>query len=226
MRGHIRDKNVVMRNFIPRALLVVVLAVTGASAALGASGFGTGSAVTSGGTGSRQELSLVGMSVGQAVRVAHSHGITVELWRVPASSPVGTVIQQVNYEPAYLVVSSGRPKDRWAVLSEAAGPPVHAECAPGFELETDGNAGPATCGGGHVNVAAWDYFAASRPPMLALGRAATRCDVARSYDDQLTAPMNRTVYELAHAYYGWRFGSELAEELGRSGAHADGCSTR
>ena len=139
--------------------------------------------------------------------------------------PAGTVMQQVSEQPVFLVVSDGPPRDRRAVLPQAVGPPVHAECAPGFRLDADGNAGPATCQGDAVNVATWDFFAASKPPLLALGRAATECEVARVYDDdQLTAPMNFTVFELASAYYGWSFGSAFTDQLAGSGAQAAGCA--
>ena len=98
------------------------------------------------------------------------------------------------------------------------------ECAPGFRLDADGNAGPATCSGHGVNVATWEFFAASSPSMLALGRSASKCAVASAYDDdQLTAPMDFTVFELADAYYGWRFGPAFTDELASSGAHAGGC---
>ena len=103
-------------------------------------------------------------------------------------------------------------------------PPVRPVCTPGFRLDADGDAGPATCPGGAVNVAVWEYFAASSPPMLTLGRSATRCAVARAYDDeQLTASMNFTVFELANAYDGWRFGQAFTDQLVNSGASAGGC---
>ena len=134
-------------------------------------------------------------------------------------------MQQVSQQPIYLVVSSGPLRQHHAVLAGAVGPPVHPECAPGFTLDADGNAGPATCRGGEVDVATWDYFVASHPPLLALGRTATKCAVAGAYDDQqLTAPMNATVFTLAAVYYGWDFGPAFGHQLASSGASAGGCS--
>ena len=62
--------------------------------------------------------------------------------------------------------------------------------------------------------------------MLALGRAATECAVGlRAYhDDQLTAPMNFTVFELASAYYGWSFGPAFTDQLAGSRPPAVGCA--
>ena len=35
--------------------------------------------------------------------------------------------------------------------------------------------------------------------------------------------MDFTVFELADAYYGWRFGPAFTDQLAGSGAHAGGC---
>jgi hypothetical protein len=214
-----------VRNSLPRLLLAVLVVVAGAGATLGALEAGGVPAAHRAETPAAQQPVLVGMSLAQALGVARRDGITVRLWRRPDSAPAGTVIQQLSYQPVFLVVSSGPLKDRYAVLPGAAVPPVGAECAAGFALQPDGNAGPATCGAGHVDVATWDYFAASTPPMLAVGRAATACEVARSYDDQFTPAMNRTVYELAQAYYGWRFGPAFAASLGRPATRARACGS-
>ena len=75
-----------------------------------------------------------------------------------------------------------------------------------------------------MNAAVWKYFAASSPPMLTLGRSATRCAVAWAYDDeQLTAPMNFTVFELANTYNGWHFGPAFTDQLVSGGAAPGGC---
>ena len=164
------------------------------------------------------------MTVQQALQLARGRGVSVRIWRLPASAAAGTVMEQLSSRPVFLVVSAGPPKNRRAVLPHAVGPPVGPECAPGFRLDADGNAGPATCSDDEVNVATWEFFAASSPPMLALGRTASKCAVAAAYDDdQLTAPMNFTVFELANAYYGWRFGPAFTDQLASSGAHAGGC---
>ncbi len=215
-----------MRRLAPWALLVVLVAGVTAGAALGISQSHTGgSGVAVAAAPGPAKPVFVGMTVNQALELARSRGVSVRIWRLPASMPAGTVMQQVSEQPVFLVVSDGPPRDRWAVLPQAVGPPVHAECAPGFRLDADGNAGPATCQGDAVNVATWDFFAASKPPLLALGRAATECEIARVYDDdQLTAPMNFTVFELASAYYGWTFGSAFTDQLAGSGAQAAVCA--
>jgi hypothetical protein len=217
-----------VRRSAPWALLVVLVVAVTAGALLGVSDSHKSSAATTAATAATAapaEPLFVGMTVGQALELARSRGVSVRIWRLPASMPAGTVMQQVSEQPVFLVVSDGPPRDRRAVLPQAVGPPVHAECAPGFRLDADGNAGPATCQGDAVNVATWDFFAASKPPLLALGRAATECEVARAYDDdQLTAPMNFTVFELASAYYGWTFGSAFTDQLAGSGAQAAVCA--
>jgi hypothetical protein len=150
--------------------------------------------------------------------------VQVRVWRLPTDAPAGTVLQEISSRPAFLVVSSGPPGHRGAALRPALSPPVRPVCTPGFRLDADGNAGPATCPGGAVNAAVLEYFAASSPPMLTLGRSATRCQVARAYDDeQLTASMNFTVFELASAYNGWRFGPAFTDQLVNAGASAGGC---
>jgi len=217
-------KNGVVRRLVPLALLAVLVAGVAAGAALGIAGFPKSSAGAPALTPNPNEPVFVSMTLRQATQLARSRGVSVRVWRVPASAPTGTVLQQVSDEPVFLVVSDGLPKKPEAVLPQAVGPPVHTECASGFALDADGNAAPATCHGDEVNVATWDYFAASHPPLLALGRTAAKCEVARDYDDdQLTAPMNFTVFELAQAYYGWSFGPAFSDQLVSSGAQAGGC---
>ncbi len=212
-----------MRRFAPWALLVVLVIGGAAGAALGISSHEApppASAVTT----IPQVPQFAGLPVKQALQLARTRGVSVRIWRLPASAAAGTVIEQLSNQPVFLVVSEGPLKDRRTVLPHAVGPPVLPECAPGFRLDADGNAGPATCSGHEVNVATWEFFAASSPPMLALGRTASKCAVAAAYDDdQLTAPMNFTVFELANAYYGWRFGPAFSDQLASSGAHAGGC---
>jgi hypothetical protein len=218
-----------VRNLAPWALLLLLGLGGAAGAAVGIAGSHAGSATGTGGadaaSGARQS-EFVGLTLQQARQLAHAQGVDVRIWRVPAGTPAGTVMEEVSSHPAFLIVSSGPPANRHAVLPGAMGPPVHAVCAPGFRLAADGNAGPATCPGGEVNAATWEFFAASHPPMLSLGRDASRCDVARAYDDeQLTAAMNFTVFQLANAYYGWDFGSGFTDELVGSGGVVAGCGS-
>jgi hypothetical protein len=214
-----------VRNLAPWALLVLLGVGGAAAAALGITNSHAHPAVPasdSTGTGSSQ---FVGLTVQQAEQLARNEGVQVRVWRLPTDAPAGTVLQEISSRPAFLVVSAGPPAHRGAALHPALGPPVRPVCTPGFRLDADGDAGPATCPDGAVNAAVWEYFAASSPPMLTLGRSATRCAVARAYDDeQLTAPMNFTVFELANAYNGWSFGPAFTDQLVNSGAAAGGCA--
>ena len=213
-----------MRNLAPWALLVLLGLGGAAGAALGIANshaLPAARAVDSPGTGPSQ---FVGLTVQQAEQLARSEGVQVRVWRLPADAPAGTVLQEISSRPAFLVVSAGPPEHRGAALRPALSPPVRPVCTPGFHLDADGDAGPVTCPGGAVNAAVWEYFAASSPPMLTLGRSATRCEVARAYDDeQLTASMNFTVFELANEYNGWRFGPAFTDQLVSAGAAAGGC---
>jgi hypothetical protein len=215
-----------VRNLAPWALLLLLGLGGAAGAALGIANSHTGAgAATAGDTGAPHS-EFVGLTLPQARQLAHAKGIDIRIWRVPTDTPAGTVMEEVSSHPAFLIVSDGPPADRHAVLPDAKGPPVHAVCTPGFQLGADGNAGPATCPGGQVNAATWEFFAASHPPMLGLGRAASRCAVAQAYDDeQLTAAMNFTVFELANAYYGWQFGPGFTDELAGSGGAGTGCGS-
>jgi hypothetical protein len=213
-----------VRNLAPWALLVLLGLGGAAGAALGIANshaLPAAHVVTSPGMLPSQ---FVGLTVQQAEQLARSEGVQVRVWRLPADAPAGRVLQEISSRPAFLVVSAGPPEHRGAALHPALSPPVRPVCTPGFRLDADGDAGPATCAGGAVNAAVWAYFAASSPPMLTLGRTATRCEVARAYDDeQLTASMNFTVFELADAYYGWRFGPAFTDQLVSDGAKAGGC---
>jgi hypothetical protein len=217
-----------VRNLAPWALLLLLVVGGAVGAALGIAGSHTAPGPGAAAAAAAPQSEFVGLTVEQARQLAHAQGIDVRIWRVPADTRAGTVMEEVSSRPAFLIVSGGPPAHREAVLPGAVGPPVHPVCTPGFRLEADGNAGPATCPGGQVNAAVWEFFAASHPPMLGLGRAASRCVVAGAYhDEQLTAAMNFTVYELAEAYYGWHFGSGFTDQLAGSGSGAGvtGCGT-
>jgi hypothetical protein len=213
-----------VRNLAPWALLVLLGLGGAAGAALGIVDSHAHPAVGAADSPGAVSSQFVGLTVQQAERLARSEGVQVRVWRLPTDAPAGTVLQEISSRPAFLVVSAGPPEHRGAALRPALSPPVRPVCTPGFQLEIDGDAGPATCSGGAVNAAVWEYFAASSPPMLTLGRSATRCQVARAYDDeQLTASMNFTVFELANAYNGWRFGPSFTDQLVSGGATASGC---
>lgn len=170
---------------------------------------------------------LVGMPLSDAVDFVKDQGIKLNVLRVFEDAPKGLVTQEPRGLPGplVLVVSKGPPASLRAVLPGAHGPPVAEECAPRFVIDEDNNGSPATCGDGDsVNVAVWDYFASSRPPMYSLGRRATRCQVAAVYDfDRLNLPMDTSVYDMAKAYYGWKFGPQFIVQLANAGPYADNC---
>jgi hypothetical protein len=169
---------------------------------------------------------LVGMSLKSAVTIADHHHIKLVVLRVVEESPKGTITQEPRGLPGpiELVVSEGAQSNLWAVLPGAIRPPVHEECDPSFVVDVDGNGSPDTCGADAVNVATWDYFAPRHPPMYSLGRNATRCQVAPVYDDiHLNQPWNYTVYVMARAYYGWKFGQQFTDQLVNAGPYADNC---
>jgi hypothetical protein len=213
-----------VRNLAPWALLVLLGLGSAAGAALGIANSHAPAAARAAASPGGSPSQFVGLTVQQAEQLARSEGVRVRVWRLPTDAPAGTVLQEISSRPAFLVVSAGPPEHRGAALRPAPTPPVHPVCTPGFRLGADGDAGPATCPGGAVNAAVWAYFAASSPPMLTLGRSATRCEVARAYnDEQLTGSMNFTVFELANAYNGWRFGQAFTDQLVSAGAAAGGC---
>ena len=213
-----------MRKVLPWALIALLGLGVAAGMAIGIADSQDRSAERTVDASATRQSRFVGLTVQQAEQLARSEGVEVRIWRLPTDAPAGVVLQEISSRPAFLVVSAGPPQHRRAALPPAVSPPVRPVCTPGFRLNADGNAAPATCSGGAVNAAVWEYFAASSPPMLKLGRSATRCAVARAYDDeQLTAPMNLTIFELANAYYGWRFGPAFTDQLVNSGAAADGC---
>ncbi|HEV2362470.1 MAG TPA: hypothetical protein VGS21_12275 [Acidimicrobiales bacterium] len=76
--------------------------------------------------------------------------------------------------------------------------------------DMDGNAWPIFCQDGRLNTDAWDYFAAMRPHVFALGSGASRALVlaAACYDWRtlhLTNPIEDNVMQLASARYGWPY---------------------
>jgi hypothetical protein len=169
---------------------------------------------------------LVGMPLSRAISFAKDHRIRLDILRVFEAAPHSTITEEPRAlpGPVLLVVSKGLPRNLWSVLPGAKGLPVHEECAPRFDVDVDSNGSPATCDGDRVNVATWDYFASEHPPMYSLGRSATRCEIAAVYDDRhLTLPMNTSVYEMAKAYYGWRFGNTFLGQLMNAGPYADNC---
>ena len=119
---------------------------------------------------------FVGMTMEQADQlVGRCHYSFEEIYRVPDSAPSGKIVSQSPpFTGNRLVVSTGPLKHPWAILSGAKKPPVRAECTATLQLDQDGNAGPLSCRGDHVNVEAWDYFARNHFAVMSLPRESFR----------------------------------------------------
>jgi hypothetical protein len=151
-------------------------------------------------------LDFVGLTLTEARTVARrcQQGVRYVL-RVPSSAHRGTVISQsLPYTGNELVVSSGPLNDPMGVLRGAAGPPVARECAATIHLSQDGNASPLTCHGDHVDVEAWDFYAALHAPVMRLPRNLSACRVVPYVVSRgLSTPEEIAAFELADVYNGW-----------------------
>jgi hypothetical protein len=135
--------------------------------------------------------------------------------RVLSTAPPGTVISQSQPNTGNsLVVSTGPLTNKRAVLRGAAGSPVSTECTATITLTEDGNAYPRTCYRSHVNVEAWDFYAALHARIMRLPRKLTVCQVAAHIiDARLTSPEQYSAFELANVYNGWHVPNGLAAHL-------------
>ena len=118
--------------------------------------------------------------------------------------------ESLPYTGNELVVSSGRLTNPRGVLRGAAGPPVAGECTATIHLSEDGNARPLTCHGTHVNVEAWDFYAALRRPpplVMRLPRGLSTCQVVPHLVSALSTPENISAFVLANVYNGWHIPS-------------------
>jgi hypothetical protein len=114
------------------------------------------------------------------------------------------VSESLPYTGNELVVSTGPLTNPWGALRGATGPPVGRECTATIHLSEDGNAGPLTCYGTHVNVEAWDFYAALRPPIMRLPRGLSTCQVVPHLVNRgLSTPENISAFVLANVYNGW-----------------------
>ncbi|MGH9917295.1 MAG: hypothetical protein ACRD6W_00255 [Nitrososphaerales archaeon] len=171
-------------------------------------------------------LNFVGMTLIEARAFAHRCGQSLgSVYKVPNAARAGTVVSESQpFTGNRLVVSTGPLANAWAVLSGAAGPPVAAECTATLQLYQDGNAGPLTCRGEHVNVEAWDYFALSHPPIMRLARGLSVCQVAPFIDlDYISGPIAYSIFELANVYNGWHVPDGLAAHLIIGNPYNDTC---
>ncbi len=119
-----------MRRFAPWALLVVLVIGGAAGAALGISAH-DGPAPASAVTTNPQVPQFAGLTVQQALQLARTRGVSVRIWRLPASAAAGTVMEQLSNQPVFLVVSAGPLKNRRAVLPTRSGRPSAPSARPG-----------------------------------------------------------------------------------------------
>jgi hypothetical protein len=150
-------------------------------------------------------LNVVGLNLTEAHALAKRCGQPVSyVWEVPNEAPPGTVVSEsLPGTGNRLVVSTGPLTDPWGVLRGAKGPPVERECTATIQLSEDGNARPLTCYGTHVNVEAWDFYAALRPAVMRLPRNLSTCQVVPHLVSPLSIPENISAFVLANVYNGW-----------------------
>ncbi len=106
---------------------------------------------------------------------------------------------------------------------------MSTECTATITLTEDGNAVPLTCYGPHVNVEAWDFYAAIGTRIMRLPRKQTVCQVAAHIlDPRLTSPEMYSAFVLANVYNGWHVPDGLAEHLiwGITPYHGVSCARR
>lgn len=146
------------------------------------------------------------------------HVVVTVVLRTPSSYRSGLVESATQQSPwsTGVVVSIGPPTSANGVLADAVGHPMHPECTEPIQLTGDGNATPLLCRTARVDVGAWDFYARLRPAVLALGRTVTRCQATDAMEgvepgghrpdlEGITYPEEYASFELARAYYGWRF---------------------
>ena len=171
-------------------------------------------------------LNFVGLTLSAARALANRcHQSVGYVYRVPDARPAGTVVSQSQpYTGNRLVVSTGPLANARSVLPLAAGPPVAAECTATLRLDQDGNAGPLTCHGIHVNVEAWDYFARIHAPIMSLPRHRTVCQVAKVIGVYyVSGPISYSVFQLANVYNGWHVPGALAGHILMDDPYHDTC---
>jgi hypothetical protein len=128
------------------------------------------------------------------------------------------IVCAVAAAAAFMTQGSASPE----VLPPAPGPPVAGLCTAQLDFGADGNAAPLFCPNGDINRLAWKYFADKRLAVMGMGIFAADTDVAAALRQDLsghaTSPVECSAYQLASAYYGWRFVVDPT-----SGVLAGGC---
>lgn len=171
-------------------------------------------------------LNFVGLTLSAAKTLGHRcHQSVGYVYSVPDANPAGTIVSQSQPSGGNrLVVSTGPLTNARSVLPLAAGPPVATECTATLRLDEDGNAGPLTCHGIHVNVEAWDYFARIHAPIMSLARHETVCQVAKVIGlYYVSGPVSYSVFELANVYNGWHVPGALAGHILMDNPYHDPC---
>jgi hypothetical protein len=122
---------------------------------------------------------------------------------IPSRSPSPSPIVFVTPSPAPV----GKPIPS-EVLAPARVEPAVGLCGTSIQTYADGNAGPLFCLNHAIIVAAWEYFAAIDPHVMALGPAATlgavQSAISADLDGRSTNVIEFSGYQLATAYYGWK----------------------
>jgi hypothetical protein len=162
------------------------------------------------------DIRLTGLSLQAAKDRAHALGIRLLVVNVPSEAPLGQVVDQdpTQAQEQVVLVSTGPLVHPLAKLAGAKNSPVHLECMVALRIDEDGNAGPLTCGNGHVNVEAWDYFARLHLPVMELPKGSSECQVVsfirRGF---VSAPVNYSGFVLARAYNGWSIPKSLGAQV-------------
>ena len=105
----------------------------------------------------------------------------------------------------------GKPVSR-QVLAPATVLPIARLCQHRLTSTADGNYTPTLCRGGAVNVLAWRAYVGIAPGVMSLSRGSTVLEVEQAMcrdgkSRHATNPELESAYELAAAYYGWKFGA-------------------
>lgn len=145
--------------------------------------------------------------VGGSTTVSAAGSWTCRLLFAPPAPPSPSPLPIAFPSPTPLPI--GTPVQRQA-LPPSTDLPVAALCSTPLQAYADGNAGPLFCRGGEVNVLAWKFYAGVTPTVLGLGLHPTQAQVeAGLCHDGRAGPATRVElmygYEIAAAYYGWKF---------------------
>jgi len=145
-----------------------------------------------------------------ATKVSASGSWTCRVLNLPSPTPSPVPSPLVFPSPSPL--PAGTPVMR-QVLAPAKVLPIAALCSYKLTATADGNFWPTLCRGGAINVLAWRKYVSISPNLLSAGRTATfeAVRAATCRDDtayHATFVEEEYAYEMASAYYGWKFATE------------------